>query len=96
MSAKTKNHKAVEKTEKPQAAVVEETKVEQPILLTTKQVAAMVGTTPKALRRVLRAKWYNDGEHTNYAWAPGDATLKAIVDFYAAKKAAPKATEVQA
>lgn len=53
-------------------------------ILTTKEVAAMVGTTPKALRRVLRAKWYNDNVTTNYAWTKSDPILKEIVAHYAA------------
>lgn len=55
-------------------------------ILTTKEVAAMVGTTPKALRRVLRAKWYNDGVMTHYAWTKDDPTLKKILEYYAQKK----------
>ena len=55
-------------------------------ILTTKEVAAMVGTTPKALRRVLRAKWYNDGVTTHYAWTKDDPTLKKILEHYAQKK----------
>lgn len=51
-------------------------------ILTTKEVAAMVGTTPKALRRVLRAKWYNDGVTTNYRWTKDDPILKEILDYY--------------
>ena len=70
---------------KAEAVKVAETPKAAPIL-TTKEVAALVGTTPKALRRVLRAKWYADGKHTNYAWSEGDAILKEIVDHYAAKQ----------
>ncbi len=55
-------------------------------ILTTKEVAAMVGVTPKALRRVLRAKWYNDGVMTHYAWTKDDPTLKKILEYYAQKK----------
>lgn len=55
-------------------------------ILTTKEVAAMVGVTPKALRRVLRAKWYNDGVMTHYAWTKDDPTLKKILEHYAQKK----------
>lgn len=51
-------------------------------ILTTKEVAAMVGTTPKALRRVLRAKWYNDGVTTNYRWSKDDPILQEILDHY--------------
>jgi len=51
-------------------------------ILTTKEVAAMVGTTPKALRRVLRAKWYNDNVTTNYRWTKNDPILKEILAHY--------------
>jgi spore cortex formation protein SpoVR/YcgB (stage V sporulation) len=56
-------------------------------ILTTKEVAAMVGTTPKALRRVLRAKWYNDGQMTHYSWTKNDPVLKEILAHYAGKAA---------
>ena len=62
-------------------------------LLTTKEVARMVGTTPKELRRVLRAKWYNDKVTTHYRWTEDDPVLKEIVDFYAAKKVEAKAAK---
>lgn len=58
--------------------------------LTTRDVAAMVGTTPKALRRVLRAKWYNDGVHTNYRWTQDDPILKEILKYYEGQKEASK------
>lgn len=56
-------------------------------ILTTKEVAAMVGTTPKELRRVLRAQWYNDGKMTYYRWTKDDPILKEILDYYKARKA---------
>lgn len=56
-------------------------------LLTTKDVAAMVGTDPKSLRRVLRANWYNDGVTTHYGWTKDDPDLKKILDYYKEKKA---------
>lgn len=80
------------KNEKPKAKKAEKPKAEKPKdekkvvnmegTLTTKDVAAMVGTTPRALRRVLRAKWYNDGVHTNYRWTQDDPVLKEIIEYY--------------
>jgi len=74
--AKTPKAKAPKEDKAPNATQI----------LTTKEVAAMVGTTPKALRRVLRAKWYNDGVTTHYAWTKDDPTLKKILEHYAQKK----------
>ena len=73
---KTTKAKAPKKDKAPNATQI----------LTTKEVAAMVGVTPKALRRVLRAKWYNDGVMTHYAWTKDDPTLKKILEYYAQKK----------
>ena len=78
--AKTTKAKAEPKPKKDEAPNAAQT------ILTTKEVAAMVGTTPKALRRVLRAKWYNDGVMTRYAWTKDDPTLKKILEYYAQKK----------
>jgi hypothetical protein len=78
--AKPKTQKAEPKKDKQVA------KPQDAAILTTKEVAAMVGTTPKALRRVLRAKWYNDGKMTHYSWTKNDPILKEILDHY--KKAA--------
>lgn len=47
--------------------------------LTTKDVAAMLGMTPKTLRRHLRKHWYDDGKHTNYLWKENDPILKDIL-----------------
>lgn len=77
---KTSKAKAEPKPKKDEAPNAAQT------ILTTKEVAAMVGTTPKALRRVLRAKWYNDGVMTHYAWTKDDPTLKKILEYYAQKK----------
>lgn len=77
---KTSKAKAPDKPKKDEAPNAAQT------ILTTKEVAAMVGTTPKALRRVLRAKWYNDGVMTHYAWTKDDPTLKKILEYYAQKK----------
>lgn len=72
----------------PKADPKPQPKVKVPAgVLTTKEVAAMVGTTPKALRRVLRAKWYNDGVTTNYRWTKDDPILKEIVQHYASAPA---------
>jgi hypothetical protein len=62
-------------------------------VLTTKEVAAMCGTTPKALRRVLRAKWYNDGQMTHYSWTKDDAILKEILAYYKEKEKAAAAAK---
>lgn len=51
-------------------------------LINTKALAGMCGTTPKALRRKLRAKWYNDGVHTDYAWKLGEKVLDEILASY--------------
>lgn len=58
---------------------------------TTKEVAAMLGMTPKALRRHLRKHWYNDGKHTNYLWKENDPILQEILTTLGKKKEA-KAT----
>lgn len=50
--------------------------------INTKILAGLCGTTPKALRRRLRAKWYNDGKHTDYAWKAGDKVLNEILASY--------------
>lgn len=79
----TKPAKAQDKQKVSQKApeVKKDTKEEK--VLTTKDVAEMVGTTPKALRRVLRAKWYDDKVTTNYGWTKNDPILKEILDYYA-------------
>lgn len=51
-------------------------------VINTKVLAAICGTTPKALRRRLRARWYNDGVHTEYGWKPGDKVLNEILASY--------------
>lgn len=81
---KPKAKKTEKKAEKPKAEKPKDEKkvVNMEGTLTTKDVAAMVGTTPRALRRVLRAKWYNDGVHTNYRWTQDDPVLKEIIEYY--------------
>ena len=75
--------KAVKPTTKTDKKAPATPKQELPAgTLTTKEVAAMVGVTPKALRRTLRAKWYNDGVTTNYRWTKSDPILKEIVAHY--------------
>lgn len=75
-----------------QPATPEKVKVPTPTtgVLTTKEVAAMVGTTPKALRRVLRAKWYNDGVMTHYTWTKNDPILKEILAHYSTTQTGTK------
>lgn len=89
--AKAPKAKAQPKPKTPKAKAPDKPKKDKApnaaqAILTTKEVAAMVGTTPKALRRVLRAKWYNDGVTTHYAWTKDDPTLKKIIAHYAQKK----------
>lgn len=79
--AKAKREKAEQAKEVKQEAQAKQVKE-----LTTKDVAAMLGMTPKALRRKLRAKWYNDGVHTNYLWKEDDPILKEILETLGKKE----------
>lgn len=79
------------KKEKKPAAEKKREVVNMEGTLTTRDVAAMVGTTPKALRRVLRKNWYADGKFTNYRWTKDDPVLQQILDYYKKAGKAEKA-----
>lgn len=87
--AKTKKDKKT--TQPPKALEVLPKDKQNDKTLYTKEVAAMCGVTPKALRRVLRAKWYADGKTTHYAWNPTDKVLGEILAHYGKKLPAKKA-----
>jgi len=86
--AKTKKDKKT--TQPPKALEVLPKDKHNDKTLYTKDVAAMCGVTPKALRRVLRAKWYADGKTTHYAWNPTDKVLGEILAHYGKKLPAKK------
>jgi FKBP-type peptidyl-prolyl cis-trans isomerase len=92
--AKKKTPQKKKETEKKEKKPVAEKKrevVNMEGTLTTRDVAAMVGTTPKALRRVLRKNWYADGKFTNYRWTKDDPILQQILDYYKKAGKAEKA-----
>lgn len=86
----TKSKKAVEEVEEEEEEVTTKKGVKKEAKSTTigsKDVADMLGVSPAALRRYLRAKGHNtEGEYARYEWEPDSPRLNKLLKEFKANQ----------